>query len=159
MENSDDWSVETQNEHDEKVLHLDAKRAERSKRGAKINGGGGETVVVKQPAQAFSDEAMALAFAARHGPGLRYVALWGSWMSWDGAHWRSNSTLRAYDLARQIARETATTCNHKKTATQIASAKTVAAIEKLAKADRRVAATEDQWDCELDGLNTPMTEE
>lgn len=108
---------------------------------------------LKQIAPAFSDEAMALAFADRHGPSLRYVALWGSWMSWTGAHWRSDSTLHAYDLARQIARETATGCNHKKTAAQIASAKTVAAIEKLAKADRRIAATEDQWDCKLSAFN------
>lgn len=29
----------------------------------------------------------------------------------------------------------------------------MAAIEKLAKADRRIAATEDQWDCKLSAFN------
>ena len=38
--------------------------------------------------------------------------------------------------------------------TRIASAKTVAAIERLAKADRRIAATTDQWDVDPDIFNT-----
>ena len=37
----------------------------------------------------------------------------------------------------------------------IASAKTVAAVERLAKADRRIAATVDQWDADPWLLNTP----
>ena len=38
---------------------------------------------------------------------------------------------------------------------RIASAKTVAAVERLAKADRRHAATVDQWDADPWLLNTP----
>jgi putative DNA primase/helicase len=37
----------------------------------------------------------------------------------------------------------------------IASARTVAAVEKLARADRRLAATVEQWDCDSWLLNTP----
>ena len=39
--------------------------------------------------------------------------------------------------------------------TAIASAKTVAAVERLALADRRIAATVDQWDPDPWLLNTP----
>jgi putative DNA primase/helicase len=103
----------------------------------------------------FSDEDLALRFAERHAEDLRYVADWGKWLSWDGTHWRFDDTLRAFDLARRIVREAAATCNKAKTASMIASAKTVAAVERLARSDRRLAATIDQWDADPWLLNTP----
>ena len=45
--------------------------------------------------------------------------------------------------------------NSKKLAPIIGSAKTVAAVERLASADRRIAATVDQWDTDSSLLNTP----
>jgi hypothetical protein len=106
-------------------------------------------------APSFSDEALALTFAERHAGELRYVAHWGQWLAWAGTHWRPDTTLHAFDLARAIARETAATCKQKKTAIPLASAKTVAAVERLAKADRRMAATDDQWDRRATAFNTP----
>jgi putative DNA primase/helicase len=104
---------------------------------------------------AFTDEALALAFAQRHAGDLRYVAAWGKWLSWTGTHWRFDDTLQAFDHARQICREAAAACNKNQVASAIASAKTVAAVERLAKADRRLAATIDQWDADPWLLNTP----
>ncbi len=104
---------------------------------------------------AFSDEAIALRFAERHASNLRFVAEWGRWFRYDGMRWRADGTLHAFDLARQICREVAAGCNQPKAAAAIASAKTVAAVEKLAKADRLIAATTDQWDCDPWVLNTP----
>jgi hypothetical protein len=120
-------------------------------------GGGGPELPAPQRAAPprFSDEALALAFAERHADALRYVAQWSEWRAWTGTHWRSDSTLRAFDLSRQIVREFATTCAKKGAATQLASAKTVAAVERLAKADRRLAAADDQWDGWPAVLNTP----
>jgi hypothetical protein len=103
----------------------------------------------------FSDEALALTFAERHARELRYVAQWGQWLSWAGTHWRPDTTLHAFDLARAIAREKASTCKQKRTAIPLASAKTVAAVERLAKADRRMAAADDQWDGRSTAFNTP----
>ena len=103
---------------------------------------------------AFSDEALALRFAERHRPDLRYVAAWGRWLAWDGKRWRFDDTLAAFDRARKICREAAAECNDK-SASIIASAKTVAAVERLAKSDRRLAATVDQWDTDPWMLNTP----
>ena len=37
---------------------------------------------------------------------------------------------------------------------RVASAKTAAAVERLAEADRRIAATVDQWDADPDTFNT-----
>ena len=106
-------------------------------------------------APAFSDEALALRFAERHADDLRYVAAWGRWLSWTGTHWKFDDTMKAFDLAREICRKAASECNKAKIASIIASAKTVAAIERLAKADRRLAATVDQWDSDPWLFNTP----
>ena len=104
---------------------------------------------------AFSDEALALRFAESHAYHLRYVAPWGKWILWNGTHWQRDDTLRAFDLARQQCRFAAATCNKPKLAPMIASAKSVAAVERLARADRRIAATVDQWDSDPWLLNTP----
>jgi putative DNA primase/helicase len=103
----------------------------------------------------FSDEALALRFAELHADHLRYVAAWSRWLSWDGTRWQFDDTLAAYDLARKVCRVAAAKCNKAKLASVLASAKTVAAVERLAKADRRLAATVDQWDTDAWLLNTP----
>ena len=66
-----------------------------------------------------------------------------------------DDTLHAFDRARAICRQAAAECDKLTLATAIASAKTVAAIDRLSRADRRIAATVDQWDCDPWLLNTP----
>jgi putative DNA primase/helicase len=103
----------------------------------------------------FSDENLALEFSRRHADALRYVAKWGRWMIWNGSRWAEDTTLKAFDLARVVSRGAAAECDKAKVAAAVASAKTVAAIEKLAKADRRHAATVEQWDADTALLATP----
>ena len=103
----------------------------------------------------FSDEALALRFAAAHSSDLRYVAALGKWLFWTGTHWDFDETLKAFDLARRICREVASSCEDKRIAMAIASAKTVAAVVRLARSDRRIAATVDQWDTDAWLFNTP----
>lgn len=103
---------------------------------------------------AFSDEALALRFAAKHAGDARYVAGWGRWSLWTGNRWQFDATLCAFDMARTICR-VASSEAVEKIASVIASAKTVAAVERLAKADRRLAATVGQWDTDAWLLNTP----
>src|SRR5262245_33746200 len=93
---------------------------------------------------AAAEESLALAFADRHAHELRYVAAWSRWMHYDGVRWDFDDTLNAFSRARAICREVA--AEHDKGAATIASAKTVAAVERLARADRRLAATTKQWD-------------
>lgn len=104
---------------------------------------------------AFSDDALALRFAERHANDLRFVAAWSKWLSWTGKRWEFDETLAAFDKSRAICREAAADCNKSKIAVALASGKTVAAVDKLAKADRRIAATIDQWDAGPWLLNTP----
>lgn len=103
----------------------------------------------------FTDEALALHFAKIHASDLRYVAAWGTWLIWTGTHWKLDATLFAYDQVRIICRTAATECGKPALSSALASAKTVAAVERLAKSDRRLAATVDQWDAEPWSLNTP----
>jgi len=106
-------------------------------------------------APAFSDESLALAFAERCAHKLRYVAAWSKWMIWTGTHWHLDNTLHAFSIARETCREAALTCNEESQRRPLASARTVAAVASLARADRRIAATVDQWDSDPWLLNTP----
>jgi putative DNA primase/helicase len=103
----------------------------------------------------FSDDALALRFADRYASELRFVAAWSRWLRWDGKRWEFDDTLNAFDRARVICRTAAAECNKPKLAKELASAKTVAAVERLARSDRRLGATVEQWDADLWLLNTP----
>jgi len=103
----------------------------------------------------FSDEALALLFAERHANDLRYVEGWRKWLAWDGKRWRFDNTLHAFDRARFICREASSQANDPRVRMAVASAKTVTAVDRLAKSDRRLAATTEQWDVDPRLLNTP----
>jgi len=90
------------------------------------------------------EDRVALDFASKHAGDLRYIALWNRWMQWDGKRWRHEDTLGAFDIARALCREA-----------EDAKAKTVAAVVTLARTDRRLAATIEQWDTDLWSSNTP----
>ena len=103
----------------------------------------------------FSDEALALRFAEIHTDNLRYVAAWNKWLSWDDTRWSFDTTLSAWNEARKICRAASAECNKLKLAAALASSKTVAAVISLARSDRRLAATVDQWNTDIWSLNTP----
>jgi putative DNA primase/helicase len=107
---------------------------------------------------AYSEEALALRFAERHERDMRFLAARGKWLFWAGTHWEFDDTLACYDKARAVCREAAAKCSKPGIASTIASAKTVAAVERLARADRRLAATIDHWDAQPDIFNTPTKE-
>jgi putative DNA primase/helicase len=102
----------------------------------------------------FSEDSLALRFAELHGDKLRYVAAWGKWLTWTGTHWHFENTLAVYDFARKICREAARQCNKPAEAKAISKAKTVAAVEMLARSDRRIAATIEQWNPDEFFFNT-----
>jgi D5 N terminal like len=89
------------------------------------------------------EDTIALAFAEKHAADLRYVAIWNRWMQYNGAHWEVEQTLGAFDEARKLCRQA-----------EDADAKTVAAVIALARSDRRLAATADQWDADAWLLGT-----
>lgn len=102
----------------------------------------------------FTEDALAATFASRHSEGWRYVAGWGQWLTWSGEVWRREETLQAFDLARQVCRETAVRAPSSRIRAKLSSAATVAAVERLARSDRRHASTSEVWDRDPWLLNT-----
>jgi len=100
-----------------------------------------------------SEDALALTFCEAY-PHQRYVAAWAKWLTFDGARWRVDSTLHVFDRIRAHVRSVIGDSDDA-TARALAKAQTIAGIERLAKADRRYAATVDQWDVDPWLINTP----
>ena len=94
----------------------------------------------------FADDALGLRFSYQFSPALRFVAAWNRWMLWDGAIWKKDDTLRVYDLVRRSCRAISGEARDPKTRAALSSAKTIAAVEKLVRSDRRHASTADQWE-------------
>lgn len=103
----------------------------------------------------FSDDALALRFSRHFALSLRFVAKWNKWLIWDGIAWRDDNTLHVYDLVRRVCRLASSEAKGGKVSAILASGRTVAAVEKLIRSDRRHAATVDQWDDDPWLLNTP----
>jgi len=71
--------------------------------------------------------------AAALADNLRYDAPAGKWMLWSGTHWQHDDTLAAFDLARLICRQISRQVPSS-LAAAVASAQTIAAVERRAKA-------------------------
>jgi P4 family phage/plasmid primase-like protien len=106
-------------------------------------------------APAVTEDALAQRFTAQEGERMRYVAAWSKWFRWDGARWKQEDTLHAFDIARAICRDEAVRCTDSGDRDALARASTVSAVERLARADRKHAATVEQWDADGWLLNTP----
>lgn len=94
-----------------------------------------------------TDDQIADIFAEQHRNDLRYVAAWGKWFEWTDKLWREDLTLRHFDLVRR-------TCKAQGVK-RPGMSKLVNAVQTLARADRRIAATIEQWDTNPMLLNTP----
>ena len=147
------WPLDRLRHEAERLWQRDQKNAEAPDDGTDGNdgdSGDGDAIPV-----AFTEDALAVAFTAQHAEDWRFVAGWGYWLVWTGLRWERESTLLAYDLARHICRDAATACRNAKLRAKLSAASTVAAVERLARADRAHAATTEIWDRDPWALNTP----
>jgi hypothetical protein len=103
----------------------------------------------------FSEDDLADRFSTKHADELRFLALSSKWYRWQGQYWRTEETLAAFDLARAVCRQYAPGADKPE---DIAKARTVAAVERLAKADRRHATEHYQWDAGPWIINPPAKE-
>ena len=103
-----------------------------------------------------NEDSLGLAFAEAHASRLRYCHHACHWFVWTGSIWRREETQLGFHLAREICRAAALRLppedNNKKT---LAKAATVASVERLAKADRRLAVEASAWDRDGWLLGTP----
>jgi putative DNA primase/helicase len=103
---------------------------------------------------AFSDSALALRFVELHADDLRFVAEQGRWFKWNGKWWQFDRVLGTGFAVWKICNVAAAECNKPGVSRMIASAKTIAAVERLARCSPRLAATAEQWDADPWLLNT-----
>lgn len=109
-----------------------------------------QTEVPIDPQLDLSEDGLALAFAARYADTARYCHTTGAWFTRTETHWRRDDSLLAFAWARDLCREAnrAGLATLKKTAT-------AAAVERAARADRRLAVTAEVWDRDSMLLGTP----
>jgi putative DNA primase/helicase len=97
----------------------------------------------------FSEDALAEELAERLSGTFRYVAAVttrNKWFLWNGESetWEVDHIFHVRNLIRDLCREAAARCGDTTLARQLCSAHTVNAVESLARADRRLAATKEQ---------------
>lgn len=112
----------------------------------------------------YSEDNIALAFSHLYADDLRYVHPWERWLRWEGSRWVMEETLGAFDMVRKVCRAAGNAAMNdpELTVKQIDAIRTrmglasvTAAVERMAKTDRRHASTVAQWDADLWALNTP----
>ena len=102
-----------------------------------------------------SEIALAERLAAAHPGALRFVSQWGQWLLWSGAVWKPDQVTAVFDMARRVCRQAAGEVKEAAVAMRIASARTVAAIERIAKSLPGIASVPEQFDADPWLLNTP----
>ncbi|MEF8732768.1 MAG: phage/plasmid primase, P4 family [Candidatus Accumulibacter meliphilus] len=102
-----------------------------------------------------TDDALALSFTRRYALDWRYCAQWGKWLVWTGSRWQPDETLLVTHLMRQVCREASLNANAHRLAAKLASSSTVSGVERLARSERRHAATSAEWDGDPWLANTP----
>jgi putative DNA primase/helicase len=105
----------------------------------------------------YTDQVLAEAFIDEHEPKLRFVPQWGKWMVFDGRRWCRDETYQALDLVRAFLRTAAKQAIDidLKTVRKLLSKEKLHTVEGVARLDRRIIATPDQWDSDPLLLNTP----
>ena len=100
-----------------------------------------------------SEDALALAFVTHLTPRYRYTPGMG-WMFNLGTRWEPDNRMRHFDDARLLCREVGRDAQEGERK-RIGSAKTVAAVVKMAAADQRIVLDPEEWDADPMALNTP----
>jgi putative DNA primase/helicase len=111
----------------------------------------------------YCEEAITLVFSERNVDHLRYCEAFGKWFEWDNGRWREDGKRRVFSHARRLCRdksaEALANIEHERAAarisTTVATARTVAAVVNLARADGRHATVPADWDADPWALNTP----
>jgi putative DNA primase/helicase len=95
----------------------------------------------------FSEQALAMCFVDRIKSTLRYVDKKG-WMVWYRPRWSTAPSFLAFELARQCCAQVAKLCGNGKPPVSVLTAKTAAAVERLAKGNGAIAVEIEQLDAD-----------
>lgn len=102
-----------------------------------------------------TEDSAAMRFASLHRNQLRYCHSTGSWFVWEGTSWKLNTTGKAFQWARELAR---TLAEEQKDSVRYVTSKTSFAggVERYARSDDAFAVTMDAWDQDPLLLGTPQ---
>ena len=104
--------------------------------------------------EVITEDSVALEFAEKHAGDLRYDHDVGSWYQWTGSHWHRDKTALAFSEARNLVRELSR--DQKQRVRNITSKASFAGnVERYARADRILVATQECWDQDAFLLGTP----
>jgi putative DNA primase/helicase len=99
-----------------------------------------------------TEDSAALAFADRYRADLRFDHDIGKWYHWTGKHWQCERTKLAFDWARKLGRELASSSPDR--AKLISKTAFAGGVERFAQADRAFAVTSEIWDTDTWLANT-----
>jgi putative DNA primase/helicase len=123
-----------------------------------MTGGGGYVRTLLTPE--YGETELAERFADKNHKELRYVKAWGTWLHWTGKRWQRDDSDFVADLVRKHCRRESALCagtpNYTAAhARSLCSERMVNAVTRLARLDRRIAATPETWDQDHWLLGTP----
>jgi putative DNA primase/helicase len=104
------------------------------------------------PNDIVTEDSAAVQFVDRHCDALRYCHSTGAWFKWTGVHWQKDQTGRAFQWARELARQLGEDQDERK---RYITNKTAFGVERFAKVDPKVAVTIGYWDSDPWLLGTP----
>jgi len=103
----------------------------------------------------YFEDRLALAFSDRYADGLKYVGSLRRWFVWNGQRWQADDSGAAIERCRSLCRETAERCGDMRAAEKLGRARTIEAVERLARSDRRHAVAVSALDADPWAYNTP----
>ena len=102
-----------------------------------------------------TEDGLASSFTKGFGPDWRYCPAWGKWLGWSAGRWQEDRRLTVMHLARQLARAASRYGKSERQVTRLASASSIAALERLARNDPKHATVPEAFDADAWLLNTP----
>ena len=102
-----------------------------------------------------TEDGLASAFTRRYGQDWRYCAQWSKWFVWTGQRWNEDQVLFVHHLARGVCRAASMKADSPRLKAKLASASTIAAVERITRAEPNHAALVDEWDADIWLFNTP----
>jgi putative DNA primase/helicase len=94
-----------------------------------------------------SEDGVALAFTEKHGDFLLFDHDAGHWVEWQGDHWKSERTGKAFNYCRELSREASNTEASNKRG-KLRSASFANGVERMARTDPTHATRQEDWDAD-----------
>lgn len=101
-----------------------------------------------------TEDGVALAFTQKHGDFLLFDHDAGRWYEWQGDHWKPETTGRAYNYCRELARDASNRLGPKERE-KVRRSTFAAGVERMARNDPTHAAQQADWDHDTWALGCP----